>query len=210
MNSTRFNRNYWFFAVLFLSILFVGCKNQQKLADEATAQVKAENNALAKEILNFILNDDGQMTIAEKEKKLRQAKSLNSDDPEVQNLIAQVEAMIAREKEAENKTEEIPMPDPSLEGQLSELFGNIAQATNAETANSIIDGGLDLFNSPEAPVLIIISKSGDLKDYDQPTTISRYLNYLKDHKTVNNVVYDIKQDNSGKITELELIKKSIR
>ena len=188
----------------------MGCKNQQKLADEAAAQVRAENIAQAKEILNSILNDDGQMTITEKENKLRQARSLNSDDPEVLALIDQVEALIAREKEAENKAQEIPKPDPTLEDQLSELFGSIVQAPNADAANSIIDGGLEMFSSPEAPVLIIISKSGDLKDYDQPTNIDKYLNYLKDHKTANNVVYDIKKDTSGKITELELIRKSIR
>ena len=211
MDSTRFNRNYWFLLAVILSITVVGCKNQQKLAEEAAAQARAENIVQAKEILNAILNDDGQMTITEKENKLRQAKRLNNDDPEVLSLIEQVEAMIAREKEAEEKAKaETPVPDPTLEDQLSDLFGSIVQAPSADAANSSINGGLDMFSSPEVPVLIIISKSGDLKDYDQPTTIGRYLNYLKDHKTTNNVVYDLKKDSNGKITELELIRKSIR
>ena len=211
MDSIRFNRSYWFLMALILSITVVGCKNQQKLAEEAAAQARAENIAQAKEILNTILNDDGQMTIAEKENKLRQAKRLNNDDPEVLSLIEQVEAMIAREKEAEEQSQaETPKPDPTLEDQLSDLFGSIVQAPNADAANSSINGGLDMFSSPEVPVLIIISKSGDLKDYDQPTTIGRYLDYLKDHKTTNNVVYDLKKDSNGKITELELIRKSIR
>ena len=201
---------YWFLLCVMLSIGFAGCKNQQKLAEEQAALVKAENTAKAKEILNSILNDDGQMTLAEKEKKLRQAKALGSDDPEVLALIGQVEDLIAREKEAQQATVEPVKPEPSLEQDLEMLFGDIAGSPNSTSANSLIDQGLDMFSSPQAPVLIIISLSGDLKDYDEPTTIERYLNYLKDQKVSPNEVFQVKRDDHGKISELELIKKSNR
>jgi hypothetical protein len=210
MNSTTINKNFWFYAFLSLSLLFIGCKNQQKLAEEEAAKVKAENIAEAKAILNSILDDDGQMTLVEKERKLRQAKVMNSDDPEVLQLISQVEEMIAREKEAERMSREVQKPDADLNDQLIELFDKIANAPNAESANNLIENGLDLFNSPEALVLIIVSKSGDLKDYDQPTNIERYLHYIKDHKILSNVVYNIVTDDQGKISEVELIKKSIK
>jgi hypothetical protein len=47
---------------------------------------------------------------------------------------------------------------------------------------------------------------GETKDYDRPTTIRRYLEYLKDQKKNMNAVHNIQYDASGKITELELIK----
>ena len=192
-----------------LLIITGSCKNQQKIA-ESEAQVKAENTALAKSILNSILNDDGQMSMAEKEQQLRKARALNSDDPEVQRLIAQVEEMLMREHEAVETVKEPPKPDPAEEETLAELFEKIAGAGNANASNALIEEGLDMFTSPEAPVLIIINKSGNLKDYDEPTTIQRYLNYLKDQQSSPNVVYDLVKDSNGKISELELIKKSNR
>lgn len=56
-------------------------------------------------------------------------------------------------------------------------------------------------------MLIIISQAGGFNDYDRPTTIEKYLNYLKDQKISRNSVNDIKYNTNGKISELELIKK---
>jgi len=210
MDSITMNKRVWLIFYLILIIGSTGCKNQQKIAEEAD-KVKTENAAQAKAILNSILNDDGQMTLAEKEKKLRQARALNSDDSEVQYLISQVEKMLDREREAQRLAQEPPpRPDPALEDTLSNLFGKIAAAGNTTAANNIIEEGLTMFSSPQVPVLIIISKSGNLKDYDEPTTILRYLNYLKDQQTSPNLVHNLVKDDNGKINELELIKKSNR
>ena len=209
MNNINIYR-YWILLGIVCLVGFAGCKNQQKAAEEQAAAVRAENIAKAKEILLSILNDDGQMSIAEKERKLRQAKALNADDPEVLRLIAQVEKLIQQEKDAQSAPVETVEVDPSLEENLDNLFADIARASTASSANSLIERGLDMFGSPDTPVLIIISMSGNLKDYDQPTTIGRYLNYLKDHKISPNRIYQVKQDDAGKINELELIKKSIR
>ena len=57
------------------------------------------------------------------------------------------------------------------------------------------------------PVLIIINQSAGFNDYDRPTTIEKYLNYLKDQKISPNKVHEIKYNANGKINELELIKK---
>ena len=63
---------------------------------------------------------------------------------------------------------------------------------------------MPLFASPDVPVLVVISEENGMKDYDKPTTIEKYLNYLKDRKAYKAVVNDIVYNDSGKITELEL------
>jgi regulator of protease activity HflC (stomatin/prohibitin superfamily) len=90
--------------------------------------------------------------------------------------------------------------------RLGEYFAAISNSGNTASANSSINEALTLFASPDTPVLIVISESGGQKDYDRPTTIKNYLNYLKDQKKNINSISDVKYDSSGKITELELKK----
>ena len=66
---------------------------------------------------------------------------------------------------------------------------------------------MQYFTAPDAPVLIIVYRQGSTVDYDKPTTIQRYLNFCKDQKKSMNSVDAIQQDDSGKIKELDLIKK---
>ena len=63
-------------------------------------------------------------------------------------------------------------------------------------------------NTSSIASIIIIAKYGqDQKDYDRPTNIDKYLNYLKDKKRYDKEVEDVKYDAMGKIIEIELIKK---
>lgn len=96
----------------------------------------------------------------------------------------------------------------TLSTKLSGYFAAISSAPTVGSANSSINEALTLFASPGIPVFIIIyqSPSGEV-DYDEPTTAEKYLNYLKDQKKNLNNIKDIKTNASGKITELELIKK---
>jgi hypothetical protein len=107
------------------------------------------------------------------------------------------------EAEAKSKSE-IKVSAPAT--RLNEYFNAISSSSNAASANSSINEALGMFSSPDVPVLIVISESGGQKDYDRPTTISKYLNYLKDQKKNINAISDFKVDGSGKITELELRK----
>lgn len=91
--------------------------------------------------------------------------------------------------------------------KLDLFFSAIANSSNVNSANTSIDEVLALFASPQTPVLIVISEEGGQKDYDRPTTIRDYLDYLKDQKKNANKVLDMKVDSSGMITELELVKK---
>ncbi|PTB97519.1 nucleoid-structuring protein H-NS [Marivirga lumbricoides] len=93
--------------------------------------------------------------------------------------------------------------------RLDNYFNSIANASgNATAANRNINEAKALFASGDVPVFIVIHQSTDgTKDYDEPTTIKDYLNYLKDTgKNLNNIAA-VKTNSSGKITELELIRK---
>ena len=110
-----------------------------------------------------------------------------------------------REAEAKRlKTESSSEMEP--QARLNDYFQAIASASNVTSANNSINEALALFSSPETPVLIVIHESAGQKDYDRPTTIKEYLHYLKDQKKNINEISNLKVDNSGKITEVELKK----
>ena len=108
--------------------------------------------------------------------------------------------------EAEQKLRESESKASAPKVKLGQYFEAIASSGNAASANKSINEALALFASPETPVLIVISDTGGRKDYDRPTTIKDYLNYLKDQKKNINAISSVKADSEGKITELELRK----
>lgn len=91
--------------------------------------------------------------------------------------------------------------------KLAQYFSAIGGASTVSSANSSINEALTLFSSSDTPVLIVISESGGQKDYDRPTTIKDYLNYLKDTKNAADKIGNLQFDGSGKITEVELVKQ---
>ncbi|MCB2219775.1 MAG: hypothetical protein KQI35_05205 [Bacteroidetes bacterium] len=188
-----------------------GCKSKKKLAQEAAAKEYADRVASAIAELEAILNDDGAMPISEQERRLNDIKSQNLNDARVNDLIKQVEAKIAAQKEAlrQQQLEEKKKKEAAKEktyGYVDEYFVQIANAKSVEEANARIAEAMKLFASPDVPVLIIISKVGSEVDYDKPTTIEKYLNYLKDTKNYNNRVQNVEFDGYGQIVSLELIK----
>jgi hypothetical protein len=92
--------------------------------------------------------------------------------------------------------------------KLGQYFDSITKSSSITSANSSISEALTLFASPDTPVLIVISESNGQKDYDRPTTIIDYLNYLKDQKKNMNKIEKLQFDNAGKITEVELRKNN--
>lgn len=119
------------------------------------------------------------------------------------------------EAEPEPVPVEEPAPEPAPEpeqpsaeevavGKLESYFDAIANASTLQSANSTIREAMGMFSNQNAPVLIVIHEESGVKDYDEPTTIERYLNYLKDTKKNLNFISDIRMDGSGKVTELEL------
>ena len=89
--------------------------------------------------------------------------------------------------------------------KLENYFSSIASSSSVESANMKISEALTMFSSPDIPVIIAFFNENGKKDYDEPTTIKNYLNYLKDQKKNPNKVDDIVYDTTGKIAELDLI-----
>jgi hypothetical protein len=194
-----------------------GCKSKKKLAREQAAAEYAARVEQAKRDLTAILNDATDWTLAEKEARFNTIKSWNLQDEEVLRLLDLVEDKLARERaESVRRAEEERLRQEEEERLRAEAaryapienhFRAIAGAPDFNAANERIVQALQMFASPDVPVLIIISQAGGFNDYDRPTTIRKYLDYLKDQKVYNNRVEQVKYDTNGKITELELIKR---
>jgi len=207
-----------FVVMMLITAIAVGgatsCKSKKKLAKEAAAAEYAAKVEQAKKDLNAIINGETTWSIDEQAERVATIKSYNIDDPEVQELIVKAELKIEElREEAERKAEEERLKREEAAAAKSEFevldnsFRGIAGAGSFDASNRQIDAALQQFASPDVPLLIIISQAGGINDYDRPTTISKFLNYLKDKKAYKYKVESVKRDGLGKITEIELITK---
>lgn len=190
------------------------CQSQKKLAKKRAAQELAEKTAQAKTDLQAIINDNGKMTLEEKEFKLNSIKRMNLQDQEVKDLISQAEekltaerAAVERQKEEDRLAKERAGRDKGKYSSIHDAFNAIAGARDVSAANIAIREALMQFTGDDTPVLILISQDGDEKDYDEPTTIKKYLEYIKDQRKSPNKVISADYDSNGKIKLLELEKK---
>lgn len=120
---------------------------------------------------------------------------------------AEDEARKKREAEEAARRAEEEARNANPQSKLEQYFSSISNASNDAAANSSINEALSMFTSGDTPVLIVIHESGGQKDYDRPTTIRNYLNYLKDQKKQADKIGNLQFDSSGKITEVELVKQ---
>ncbi len=203
--------------VAMIAVGFSGCKSQKKIAARQAAAERLATIEQAKQDLLMIINDQGDMTIAQKERKVADIKAMNLNDGEVDVLIIEAEKAIDRLKLEQKRLEEERLRkereaaearrlDEQKFSKIEDYFDAISAARTVDIANSRINEALKFFASPDVPVLIIVFMDGSIKDYDRPTTIRRYLEYLKDQTKNLNKVHNIQYDANGKITELELIK----
>jgi hypothetical protein len=208
--------------VIAMSVGMTSCNSQKKLlARERAAKIEQ-----AKVKLQSLLDDKSTLTLDQKYAELNAIKAQNINDKDVDNLIAKVEAKLNNDRdlnrkkaedeqkgrEADDRRRQEESRNASKVGdtrysKLNDAFTALSQSSSADIANQKILETLPLFANPEVPVLIIISQNGAAKDYDRPTTIKRYLEYLKDQKRNINQIENMVLDANGKITELELIKK---
>ncbi len=226
MNTQMKNTNQlrlasrFLFLMLMISLVLGGttsCKSKKKIAGEKVAAEYAARVDQAKKDLTAILNDATDWSMAEKEARVKTIKSWNLNDDEVKSLIDQVEDKLSRERsDALRKAEEERLKQAEEErvkakatryADVESALLSVAAAPDLATANAKINQALQLFATPDATVLVIVSQEGGYNDYDRPTTIRHYLEYLKDNKIYRNVVEQVKYNAEGKIIELELIKK---
>ena len=201
--------------VLLVAFITLGgttsCKSKKRLAKEAAEAEYKSRVEQARNDLNAILDDETLWSLEEKEARVQTIKDWNLQNDEVDDLLFQVEKKLARERaqkdEEERRAAEEREKANSADAVLGRNFNNIARASSVSQANRVISETLGLFESPNVPVLIIIKQNAGFNDYDRPTTIENYLNYVKDQKKATEKVHSIKYNSNGKINELELIKK---
>lgn len=177
--------NWSFSRLIMLSVLVIfmiggaGCKSKKKAMEaERAAKEKA---------------------------RLEQEMADKKKSEEEERMRKEAEEQARSEKEKAEATAKAAVKAPAA--KLMDYFNSIASAATTASANGSINEALSLFASPGTPVLIVISEEGGEKDYDKPTTIKDYLNYLKDQKKSINKVSNLQFDGSGKITEVELVKQ---
>ncbi len=158
-------------------------------------------------IFSFSCKSSKKMEAAKAQEKARieqeQAAKLQKQKEEE---ARKREAEERERREAALRLKESQSTAMEPKAKLSEYFTAISKAANVTSANNSINEALTLFASPDTPVLIVIGEYGGKKDYDRPTTIREYLNYLKDQKKNSNAITNLRMDSSGKITEVELKK----
>ena len=201
--------------VLLAAFITIGgttsCKSKKRLAKEAAeAEYKSRVDQAVKD-LNAILDDETLWSLEEKEARVQTIKDWNLQNAEVDDLLYQVEKKLARERaqkdEEERRAAEEREKANAADVVLGRNFNSIANASSVSQANRVINETLGMFESPNTPVLIIIKQNAGFNDYDRPTTIEKYLNYVKDQKKATEKVHEIKYNSNGKINEIELIKR---
>lgn len=207
---------FWIFSLIILvagSISVTSCKSKKVVAETPPVVTSApEDSRLdqAKSTLEDLLNSPQSRTFAElegKEGRLEDVINMNLRDSEIDALIEKVKDKLDRER-AFLEAEDARKKERAMYNQLAETFDGIANAGSLSVANTRIEQALNLFSSDDTPVFIVISETNGKKDYDRPTNIKNYLNYLKDQKQSKNAIGNILYDGSGKIKEIELVKKN--
>ena len=209
-------------SLIFGTAAMTGCKKKKELAaaQAAEAQRLADQIQEATKILNGILADETLDNVDANYKKLNQVKDMKLEDPGVLNLIIQVQEKLAADKEAydvmmlkkKQEAEALRLEEAARmkvendKKMLNQHFEALTGQKDYDKANTIISNTLPMFANKEVPVLIIIAEEGDVVDYDKPTNINDYLNYLKDRKAYKAEVDTITYDANGKISELVLRK----
>jgi hypothetical protein len=219
-NLLRLSRLAAIMLVVIVAVSSVGCKDKKKTTpvvnEQAIIQEKIKN---AKAQLEALLNDN-TLSPEEKERKLNEIRGLNLNNEELNSLASKVDEKIKLQREEIKKIEEekkrieeekkAKLENVDIKTKLNRAFDEIAtlgQAGANDKANAKINETMQLFTSEAADVLIIIAKQGTEVDYDEPTTIKKFLSYLKDRKESKNVVDKLELDANGKIKLMEMVKK---
>lgn len=177
-------------------------KKVKQLIKDRDNQYAQKMDQIKAALMDLLVNKDN-LSADEIEQKLYQIKAqVGQPTPEISDLIKRVEQKI---KDMRSGGTALPMKT-QLENAFQTIAGS-AKAGNLTQADNAIKNTLQYFSSPAAVVLIIISREGNMVDYDKPTTIQLYLQYLKDQKISRNAVDAIQMDANGKIKSLDLIKK---
>ena len=199
---------------LLVTIVFLNaCKPKEIVTTDDNNQKTEEVNKLneLKKTLNTVLVNADDLTVDELQQKIAALKAMNYEDTDVLELIQKMEAKLDDKKKQiaimEEQKKKAADHEASFEVRFPKNLNDLAVTTTLIESDKLIAETLTYFSSPDALVLIIVSKEDGYVDYDEPTTIKKYLEYVKDQKESKNKVDKVVLDDNGKIKELELIKK---
>jgi hypothetical protein len=127
-------------------------------------------------------------------------------EPEQNEVVAtEKPELVTPPKIEEPKTETTTAKD-DISRKLNQMFASIANSGNSNSSLATKNEVLNLFSSPNVPVLIVIYEGDKVKDHDKPTTIKSYLEYLGITRNNNAMIKDLEFNENGLITLLELRK----
>lgn len=129
--------------------------------------------------------------------KEQMEKEFGEDDDDSSEDITQKE---------NNNPPRVAVKEPTKTERLETYFSRVASGGNTAASTANINEALGMFSNASVPVLIIIYYSDGTTDYDEPTTIKRYFEYLKDTGNNKAKVEEMVLDDYGKIKELVLKK----
>jgi len=193
-------------SAIIMASLFA-CKNKEKLVTDPvtpvvdSVQIYQNQMAMVTDSLNAIINGTTALSLEEQEKYVQSLTKKGFKDVNVLNLIIKASEKI-KERKAAKEVKVKP-----LQTTLEENFAKIMNASSYAEADAVIKETLEKFENPEAPVLIILYRQGEDVDYDKPTNIKDYLNYLKLQKKSNADIDQIFLNSNGKIKSLDLLHK---
>src|ERR1035437_5180034 len=161
--------------VVAMSVGMTSCNSQKKLlARERAAKIEQ-----AKVRLQALLDDKSTLTLDQKYSELNTIKGWNLNDKDVDNLIAKIEDKLSKDRDILRKRadEEVKLREAEERRRqeeakrnagnndprfikINEAFNSVATASSVDVANQRIIETLNLFNTPDAPVLIAISQNG--------------------------------------------------
>jgi len=210
MKNNLFKAGVIMLSFIIFSVSFTGCKSKQNVTqDGSAAGTQNQRIEQAKRDLLSIINDQESMSLEEKEYRLNSIKQQNFQDQEVKDLIIRTDEVLdvlRAKKDIETLKENEQQQQFVFRKSILDGFQAVANANSFTQANVQITKTLKLYATSDVPVLIIISQENGVKDYDRPTTIKKYLEYLKDIKKFDKDIESFVLDKNGKITEIELIK----
>ncbi len=192
----------------------VGCQSQKNLVKSKDGKLSVDKEVVIKD-LNSIIDTNSELTIEEKKALLDAIKDHGFQDPQLDSLVAVAEnSLYFTDDQPINNTAsvvaDIDSSDNNSEDEsitqdvLNSYFSSIINLSAGEESEEIINETLSYFESNESPVLIILQEVDGKVFYDRPTTIEKYLYYLKDMKKNSHQIQKLNFSDNEKVNKMIL------
>lgn len=203
-----------FSTILFFAFFLLACQSQKNIVRSKDGKLSIDKSVVIND-LKSIIDTNSELTVDEKKVLLNAIIDHDFQDTQLDSLVALAEnALYSGQENQENavSTEvvdistEVPRKniDAILQEKLTSQFGAITKLESNDESEEIIIETLTYFESKESPVLIILREIEGKTFYDRPTTIEKYLYYLKDLKKNRHQIEKLDFDANEKINKMIL------